>query len=131
MPLEFPGISPLPSFHFPPITVPESIRSFNMQHNRQGELFCDHNARKRYLSAKIVWTTEAPGPGNNQRGSRGRCPPPVKISYCDMKREGLGVSLLTAAAAAQLNYKIITARHHKSLCKIPQNTSTHMKKHNA
>ena len=109
--LEFPGISPVPSLHFPPITVHESIRSFNVQHNGQGELFCDHNARKRYLSAKNVRTTEAPGPGNNQWGSRSRCPPPVKISYRDMQREGLGVSLSTAAAAAaaaageQLNHK--------------------------
>lgn len=106
--LEFPGISPVPSLHFPPITVHESIRSFNVQHNGQGELFCDHNARKRYLSAKNVRTTEAPGPGNNQWGSRSRCPPPVKISYRDMQREGLGVSLSTAAATAageQLNHK--------------------------
>lgn len=112
--LEFPGISPVPSLHFPPITVHESIRSFNVQHNGQGELFCDHNARKRYLSAKNVRTTEAPGPGNNQWGSRSRCPPPVKISYRDMQREGLGVSLSTAAAAAageQLNIKVITAQH--------------------
>lgn len=60
MPLEFPGIPR------PPIAVPKSIRSFNVQHNGQGELFCDHNARKRYLSAKNVRTIEAPSPGNNQ-----------------------------------------------------------------
>lgn len=68
MPLEFPGIYPPPP-SLPPlssITVHKSIRSFNVQHNGQGELFCDHNARKRYLSAKNVRTIEAPGPGNNQ-----------------------------------------------------------------
>lgn len=67
-----------------PITVHESIRNFNVQHNGQEELFCDYNARKCYLSAKNVMTTEAPGTGNNQWGSWCRCPPPVKIFYCDM-----------------------------------------------
>lgn len=37
---------PLPLLPLSPIAVPKSIRSFNMQYNRQGELFCDHNARK-------------------------------------------------------------------------------------
>lgn len=122
-----------------PITVHESIRSFNMQDNGQGELFCNHNARKRYLSAKNVRTIEAPGPGNNQRGSWGRCPPPVKISYCDVRREGLGVSLSTAAAAAgaddQLNHKSrncatpqITVQN-TTVC-IPKYRHSHARKHN-
>lgn len=42
------------------ITVHKSIRSFNVQHNGQGQLFCDHNARKHYLSAKNVRTIGGP-----------------------------------------------------------------------
>lgn len=45
------------------IAVHKSIRSFNVPHNGQGELFCDYNARKRYLSAKKVGALEAPRSG--------------------------------------------------------------------
>lgn len=101
MPLEFPGIPPITPSTFP-ITVHKSIRRFNVQHNGQGELFCDHNARKCYLSAKNVMTTEAPVPQTISEEADAGAHRLWKYSTVTC-RGGLGVSLSTEASVHRSN----------------------------